>query len=243
MGQHFLISESAVGKILLAAGSPGSILEIGPGPAVLTEPLANLAPTTAIEMDARMVRLLASEVPAVTVIQQDALKVDWKALLTEMEEPRVIVSNMPYNITGPLLGKVCGVQTLISHAVLMMQREVAERILAQPGDPARGSLSVVLQRLFEIQKVASVPPGAFMPPPKVDSTVLRLTPKAVDADETFQTFVRQGFRQPRKTLANNLGPMGKGLDFSWLAPQVRPHQLSEAEWMRLYDAFRRSRQG
>lgn len=226
-----------VEKIIRAAGQPSLILEIGPGPAVLTEPLARLARTVAIETDLRMVALLENEVPSATVIGQDALLIDWNSLLLSAEEPRVIVSNMPYNITGPLLGKVCDAQPLIQSAVLMMQKEVGVRILAEPGNSDRGSLSVVIQRLFTVSKVCSVPPGCFLPPPKVESVVLHLLPRAdVNFDPRFAAFVRQGFRQPRKTLSNNLGEKVQGLDLTWLPKQVRPHQLTEAEWVRLYDA-------
>jgi len=233
-----------VRKIVLAAGSPSFVLEIGPGPGVLTEPLSQLAPTCAIEADSRMAALVKGELPNVHLIESDALLIDWTSLLEVQPAPRAIVSNMPYNITGPLLGKVCDCFELMDRAVLMMQKEVADRLLAPAGNSDRGSLSVVMQRLFAVEKVVSAPPGAFLPPPKVESTVLKFVPRpGVKRETGFETFVRAGFRQPRKTLANNLSDRLSGVDTDGLPKQVRPHQLVEADWIRLYHAFLDKGQG
>lgn len=175
--------------------------------------------------------------PSAEVRLADALSVDWKEVLDGLAEPRGIVSNMPYNITGPLLERVCRVQGLIDRAVLMMQREVGEKMVALPGDRTRGSLSVVLQHLFHVQKVCVVPPGAFWPPPKVESIVLKLTPRLV-ADEHLFRVVRLGFASPRKTLVNNLSCLGKDhvaetLASLGLLATIRPHELQEQEWHEL----------
>ena len=227
-----------VEKIVAAAGSAVSFFEVGPGPAVLTLPLSLQGLVVAVEADPRMVAISRLAVPSAEIIHEDALRLDWRSVLQPMSEPRAIVSNMPYNITGPLLDRVCGVRDLISIAILMMQKEVGEKILAQPGDSGRGALSVVIQRLFEVGRVCTAPAGAFAPPPKVDSVVLRLVPRtSLRSDEdALAKFVRRGFTQPRKKLSNNLGENGGAVVAAGLNPNIRPHQLSQDEWVRLFDA-------
>ena len=233
-----------VSKIVEAASGCVGFLEIGPGPAVLTEPLAELGSVIAIEADPRMVMIAREAVPSARVIHEDALRLDWSPLLLELPAPRAIVSNMPYNITGPLLDRICGVRRLTSMAVLMMQKEVGEKVLAQPGDSARGALSVVIQRLFEVTRVCVAPAGAFVPPPKVDSVVLRLVPRLELLDEDdLSRFVRRGFTQPRKKLSNNLGELGWVVTACGLDPNIRPHQVMQDDWVRLFDARLRPDQG
>lgn len=205
LGQHFLVSGSAVEKIVNAADGCRGILEIGPGPGVLTQPLSEIAERLiALELDERMVSLLPESAPRAEVRQVDALRANLREILLELPEPRALVSNMPYYITGPLLQRLAEVRGEIDRAVLMMQREVAQRIIAPAGDGERGSLSVFLQTHFEIRPVAQVPAGAFLPPPKVDSMVLRFTPRRTEESDFYFRLVRLAFAQPRKTLANNL---------------------------------------
>ncbi|MCX7801300.1 MAG: hypothetical protein N2109_13290, partial [Fimbriimonadales bacterium] len=173
--------------------------------------------------------------------RQDALQADWPGLLEALPKPRAIVSNLPYYITGALLQRVAECSCLIERAVLMMQREVAERVRAQPGDSERGSLSVHLQGRFRISKLADAPPGAFLPPPKVSSTVLAFEPRPDPLDPRVEPLVRLGFSQPRKTLANNLASSGRwrresvadALSGAGLPAGVRPHQLAEGQWLAL----------
>lgn len=239
LGQHFLVSGSVVKAIADAAHGCRGVCEIGPGPGVLTQPLGEFAERLiVIELDPRMVGLLAESAPSAEVRQVDVLKVDLAALLDELPEPRALVSNMPYYITGPLLQRVAEVRTRIDRAVLMMQREVAQRVVAPAGDSERGSLSVYLQSLFTIRVVAKVPAGAFLPPPKVDSTVLEFTPRAEEFDDFFFRVVRFGFAQPRKTLANNLAnglhrsrdEIVEGLESIQLWEKTRAQELTEAQW-------------
>jgi 16S rRNA (adenine1518-N6/adenine1519-N6)-dimethyltransferase len=205
LGQHFLVSGSVVEKIADAAKGCRGVCEIGPGPGVLTQPLSeNAERLIALELDARMVGLLAESAPRAEVRQEDALKTDLGAILDELPEPRAIVSNMPYYITGPLLQRVAEVRGKLDRAVLMMQREVANRVIAPPGDGERGSLSVYLQTQFQIRPLAQVSAQAFLPPPKVDSTVLLFVPRGGEESEFYFRIVRLAFAQPRKTLANNL---------------------------------------
>lgn len=236
-GQHFLVSTRVVSSIVGAAEGLAGILEIGPGPGVLTRFLvADGASVTAVELDRRVLPVLAEFAPGAAVLSADALAMDWEALLGDLPLPRGIVSNMPYNITGPLLDRVGGVSGLIDRAVLMMQKEVADKIMALPGDRTRGAVSVNLQAVFRVSPVCGVPGGCFMPPPKVDSSVLLFVPREDRLEgverERFERVVRAGFRMPRKTLANNL----KGvvdLDGLGLKESVRPHELTEDEWRRV----------
>lgn len=244
LGQHFLVSDSVVSKIVARCEGLAGVLEVGPGPGVLTRPLALLGlQVTAVEIDTSILGVLAEMAPTANVVQGDALTTDLASLLGELTEPRGIVSNMPYNITGPLLGVFASCRHLCTKAVLMMQREVAEKILALPGDRTRGSLSVALQAQFKITKVCNVPPGAFLPPPKVDSIVLECSPSVfADGEEELTrilAIVRTGFTQPRKTLHNNLvAQFGaeetrRRIAEAGLDERIRPHQLTWDEWLRV----------
>ncbi len=242
LGQHFLVSPSAVGKIVGRVAGCAGVLEIGPGPGVLTGPLSEHARVTAVEVDRTVLPVLAEVAPQARIVLGDALTTDLGALLDELPEPRAVVSNMPYNITGPLLEAVAAQAGRFELAVLMMQREVGEKLLAVPGDSGRGAVSVLLQAQFAIQRVVLVPPGAFLPPPKVESLVLELRPATRLAPgelRRLRTVVRAGFAQPRKTLGNTLGAVfGRDSAHSALAaarlePNARAHQLTEAHWRTL----------
>lgn len=243
LGQHFLCSSRVVDAICNAVIDCKGILEIGPGPGVLTSRLSEQATLSALELDPTMIVALAESAPKATVIQGDVLKTDLAPLLAALPEPRAIVSNIPYYITGPILTAVANQKQLIAKSVLMMQREVAERITAPPGSSDRGSLSVFLQANFDLKKIASVPPGAFIPPPKVDSTVLLLTPKPDTFEEAFFAFVRDGFTQPRKTLANNLSSSNRlprvqvenWLNEHKLDPRTRAQMLTLPQWQALWN--------
>ena len=247
LGQHFLVSAKAVSLIVGAFDGMGGVLEIGPGPGVLTSPLVdNGHKVIALELDARMPPVLHDSSPGAEVRQTDALKADLSAILAELPEPRGVVSNLPYYITGPLLTRIAEAKGSFSKAVLMMQKEVAERVVAKAKSPARGSLSVFLQIQFEIRVVAQVPAGAFLPPPKVDSTVLEFIPRVGEATSaaTFR-LIRLGFAQPRKTLANNLangyhvdrGEIHSALAKVGLGELARPQELTNDEWLSLGGAL------
>lgn len=243
LGQHFLVSASAVDSIVTAASACPGVLEIGPGPGVLTGPISRkVERMIALELDARMVPLLAESAPKAEVRQVDALKANLAEILAELPQPVAIVSNLPYYITAPLLQRVADHRAQIDRAVLMMQKEVAQRISAKADDRERGSFSVYLQALFTMERVAFVPAGAFLPPPKVDSMVLRLTPKTDDVpDESVFRLVRMGFSQPRKTLANNLAaglhwsrdPVVDILEAMGLTERTRAQELSGETWSEL----------
>lgn len=235
LGQHFLASERVVRAIVDAAGTR-SILEIGPGPGILTQALSGNTRVLALEIDERMATPLSESAPTAEVVFGDAMTADLASLLDRLTAPRAVVSNLPYYIPGPLMERIASVADRWEVAVLMMQREVAHRILAPVGDSNRGALSVRMQAEFSIKKVAEAPGSAFIPPPKVDSTVLALRAKGERLPPELVSLIRAGFTQPRKTLANNLGFAGYRREIiveAGLAESIRPHQLTEAEWRRL----------
>lgn len=243
LGQHFLVSDRVVRDIVARVEGFPSVLEVGPGPGVLTAPLCAAGHTvTVVEVDEGILPVLAETAPCAQVVHASALDTDLGALLRSLPSPRGLVSNMPYNITGPLLEAFTDCRAHWSRAVLMMQAEVAEKILAKAGDSARGALSVALQALFDIERVCKAPPGAFWPPPKVESLVLQFTPRQSDDEPLVQRAIglaRAGFRQPRKTLLNNLsahlGPEAARdlLNAKEFDPRLRPHQLTEEQWLTL----------
>jgi 16S rRNA (adenine1518-N6/adenine1519-N6)-dimethyltransferase len=231
-----------VRQIVERAFDLSGILEIGPGPGILTSQLAQWdRKLTALELDSRMIPALAESAPYADVRQIDALHANFSALLDELPQPRGIVGNLPYYITAPLIDRIAAARNHYAKAILMIQKEVADRICALPGDGARGSISVYLQALFDIETVAKVGPEAFDPPPKVRSTVLEFRPKAAaeGASEELFRLVRLAFAQPRKTLANNLmaglkldrTSVAYAIESASLRPDARPHQLTELEWV------------
>lgn len=245
LGQHFLCSQSVVSKIIEATGTAAAALEVGPGPGVLSQALTRKFPqVTLVELDDRMEALLRESAPTAQFVQADALQMDLAVLLAELPEPRVLVSNLPYYITGPLLDRFASVRAHFSMGVFMMQREVGVRILAKSGNRERGALSVMLQTQFEISKVVDVPPGAFLPPPKVQSIVLAFKPRFVDLPENFEKIVRAGFSQPRKTLANNLmanlriekSSVETALSGAGIDSMLRPHELTHDQWVSVANA-------
>jgi 16S rRNA (adenine1518-N6/adenine1519-N6)-dimethyltransferase len=240
-GQHFLTSPAVVAAILDACPPEASVLEVGPGPGVLTRPLSQSRRTIAVEFDERLRPVLAIAAPETQIVWGDVLKTDLRALAESLPMPRALVSNMPYNITGPLLARFADLADLFARQILMMQREVADKVLAIAGDRNRGALSVDLQSRFAIRKIADAPGGAFWPPPKVDSAVLLFEPLPEQPHPGLKPLLRAGFAQPRKTLANNLASgLGRSrsevvgwLESLGLAPDVRPAALDVRQWDRV----------
>ena len=205
LGQHFLCSGSTVESIVSRLSGISGVLEIGPGPGVLTSALCgDSRRVLALELDERMITVLAESAPAASVSVGDALREDLGALLERLPRPRAVVSNLPYYITAALLGRIEQAAEHLDKAVLMMQREVAERVSAAAGQRERGALSVYLQARFAIETVCDVPASCFWPEPKVESRVLEFVPCGTGLSKEEQRLVRIGFSQPRKMLANNL---------------------------------------
>jgi 16S rRNA (adenine1518-N6/adenine1519-N6)-dimethyltransferase len=252
-GQHFLSDPRILGRIVSAAGVlPGeTVLEIGPGPGGLTRSLlAAGASVWAVEADPRMVEhLSAQRLPGLRLIPGDALDTDYRALAAEAGRPLRMVANLPYNISGPLLALLLRQRDAFTSLSLMVQKEVAERLLAAPGSRTRGRLSVLAQSFCEMRLLLKLPPGAFRPPPKVDSAVVRLDPRPapcvpLDDEEVLWRVVRNGFGQRRKMLRNTLrgvtGDPQRLLDAAGLAGTERPEALDVTQWAALANALART---
>ena len=220
LGQNFLIDEAARQAIADALGdvSARTVIEIGPGHGAITAILAaRCRRLIAIEVDhalAAELRFRFREQPQVDVVEADVLEVDFDALVSPGESADV-VGNLPYYITSPILMRLfaAGTRGLLARAVVMMQREVADRLSAAPGCREYGLLSATTQMNARVETLFTLPPEAFSPPPEVFSTVMRLefAPRfgelGVDA-AGFDAFLRRCFAQKRKTLANNLRAAG-----------------------------------
>ncbi len=262
LGQNFLIDPNILTNIISAAGisEKSGVIEIGPGIGALTEPIARAAgKVTAFEIDGRLLPVLEdtlSPYPNITVIHQDVLEADLKAVIAEqmadMDEV-VVVANLPYYVTTPIIMKFLMDNVPVERMVIMMQREVADRITASPGTKAYGSLSIAIQYYMDAEVAMIVPKTVFMPQPNVESAVLRLTrkpepPAAVISEEFLFTVARGSFVQRRKTILNNLQaslPNGKAkkeeileaLSIAGIDPSRRGETLSIQEFAALSNAL------
>jgi 16S rRNA (adenine1518-N6/adenine1519-N6)-dimethyltransferase len=208
LGQHFLHHQGYLRRIAEAACDEPSraIVEIGPGRGALTSHLIERAArVTAIEVDETLIPHLRdrfADSAHFRLLHADILKTDLAKFL-----PAVVTGNLPYYITSPIIEKVLGAGTGLVHAVFLIQKEVADRLGASPGSRDYGYLTVQTQLLAEPKTLFRVPPGAFTPPPKVDSAVVRLAPRKTPLlpdPAAFLKFAAACFRQKRKTLRNNL---------------------------------------
>ncbi|MDQ6980596.1 MAG: 16S rRNA (adenine(1518)-N(6)/adenine(1519)-N(6))-dimethyltransferase RsmA [Ghiorsea sp.] len=239
LGQHFLVSQKAIRTIAQAVPEGASAIEIGPGPgAITTSVLARVNHLTIIEKDDRFAeywQAKTGEHPNLSVSHGDVMEV-----LTDVVaagHPEWIVGNLPYNISGPLTALLASF-ALTGGMVLMYQREVGQRIVAEAGTKIYGGLSVLVRHFYTPKKLIVLPPGAFNPPPKVHSMVIQLlphgkTPKC--AFDDLQKTVRQGFAHRRKTIYNQFRGqltqedyLGVGID-----PRKRPEQLDYDDWVRI----------
>jgi 16S rRNA (adenine1518-N6/adenine1519-N6)-dimethyltransferase len=211
LGQHFLARKSILERIAESACShPAEVaIEIGPGKGALTEYLVQRAKRViAIEVDPVLVHYLQEKFRRnenFSVIHADVLKVDLSAW-----GPVSVAGNLPYYITSPIINKVLALGPVLLHAVFLVQREVAERMVAGPGSRDYGFLSVNVQTFAESKILIHVPPEAFRPPPKVESSVVELLPRrhaAIADPEAFLRFASAAFKQKRKTLRNNLAEL------------------------------------
>ncbi len=218
LGQHFLVDRSYCRRILrlAAIGDGDPVLEIGPGTGLLTERLLEAgARVVAIEIDPDMVNhltdSLAGRYPSrLTLVQADVLAVDWGAVPVPI--PSKVVGNLPYNIASRIIQKMMPIKHRFQSLTLMLQKELAQRLLASPGGGDYGYFSVLGQYHFRAVAGFDVPAGAFRPPPKVRSHVLRLepteTPGEISSWRPLQRLLRAAFAQRRKTLFNNLRAAG-----------------------------------
>ncbi len=251
LGQNFLCDKNAADAIVRAAGdlTGRRVLEIGPGAGALTVRLCKKASHVyALELDAGLYAMLQNHVEAqnLTLIHGDALKADLASL--DLGEHAAVVANLPYYATTAILLRLLHELPTVDTFVLMMQKEVAQRLCAPPGGRDYGSLSVAVQYYSQTQTVLQVPPPCFFPAPDVDSTVVRLTRRPYPiqpADEAWMfTLVRASFAMRRKTILNNLSAI-PGLDKPaimqalgqcGIAPGVRGETLCIEQFIALSDA-------
>jgi 16S rRNA (adenine1518-N6/adenine1519-N6)-dimethyltransferase len=252
-GQHFLDDRAALEDIADAAraGPDDLVIEIGPGRGALTELLLERAGrVTVIEIDRQLATLLRERYrgnPRVTVVEGDVLEVKFADVA---DGPFIVVGNVPYYITTPILFHALKAP-LPQRCVFLVQREVAERIVATPGSREYGALSVNVQAIARSEIVRAVPPGAFSPPPRVDSSVVRISPLdepiiPVDELDEFRTFVLAVFGMRRKQIANvlrstrrlSLDEANKILANEGIDPQARPETLSPLQLASLMRATR-----
>jgi len=225
LGQNFLIDDNVLSRIVacVAPTPEDAILEVGPGRGALTKLLAaSGAQFLAVEWDRDLLPILNAEfagAPNVEIGHGDILRVDLRQLLSSRNAGRKwkVAANLPYNISSQVLFRFLEVSDLFERLVLMLQKEVGDRLVAPPGCKDYGALTVLLRLHFDIRREFPVKPGSFRPVPKVDSVVLRFTPLPAPRDEVgdedfFRRLVKGAFNQRRKTLLNSLRSAGIGAE-------------------------------
>jgi len=247
LGQNFLNDPQAAERIAASLGdlSGRTVIEIGPGAGAITGALvARAAHVLAVELDSGLAAYLRTQFPPgrVTVVEQDVLNFDFATALAEYAPTSaaghglLVFGNLPYGITSQILLKLAASHASVERAVLMVQREVADRIAAQPGSRDYGLLSVTVQMYGAAEKLFTLPPSAFSPPPDVFSTIFRwrFAPRFTELgldEASFLPFVRKAFAQKRKTLMNNLRAAGISAADAASAlarAQIDPHARAEA---------------
>jgi len=244
-GQHFLTDESVVEAIVRAVGPARGdrVVEIGPGLSALTRPLLErLDHLTAVEIDRDLAARLRRQYPAdrFTVVEADALTVDFADFGAGLR----VVGNLPYNISSPLLFHLMGAAEQVRDQHFMLQREVIDRMVAEPGGGDYGRLSVMLQCRYRIEKLFDVPPEAFDPPPRVVSAVVRMVPLGSErlqprSAAAFEQVVARAFSQRRKMLRRVLGDWAAHVPWEALgiAPTARAEEVPVAGFVGLADAL------
>jgi 16S rRNA (adenine1518-N6/adenine1519-N6)-dimethyltransferase len=249
LGQHFLADPRILARIAdaLQAGPDDTVLEIGPGPGGLTEALlARAGRVIAIEKDRDLITPLRERFPAVQVVEGDALELEWNHVV---QPPFLLAGNIPYNITSPLLDKALR-PPRPARVVFLVQKEVADRVIAAPGTAEYGALSIGIQTSATVERLFTIPAGAFRPKPKVDSAVLRMTPLAHppigdEARDSFRALVVGLFGFRRKQLlralreltgweGSRLSEVLAGLGF---AETGRPEVISPEDFVRLHQSL------
>ena len=264
-GQHWLRDETVLDQIIIAAEldksdnastlSTDRVLEIGPGTGNLTTRLLpKVAALVSVEIDRDLCKKLVHKYgdrDNFLLLQDDFLKLDLSSVLqnfSKFQNPNKVVANIPYNITGPIIEKLLGkiaapAPQKYESIVLLVQKEVGERLVAVPGGKAYGALSIRVQYLASCELICDVPARAFYPPPKVDSVVIRLRPRAVENPANnprqLESLIKLGFASRRKMLRNNLksliniDDLNNVLEKLNLNPQCRAEDLSLENWILL----------
>jgi 16S rRNA (adenine1518-N6/adenine1519-N6)-dimethyltransferase len=258
MGQHFLASEDLAARVVDTLGdvSQSTVLEIGPGRGIMTSLLAKRARRLiAVELDrvlAAQLRLKFGMARNVEIIEADVLAIDFDSLfgpkpglsqpgIDLKPQPVKVVGNLPYYITSDVLLRLFEFSKYFDSIVVMVQREVADRIAAEPGGRDYGVLSATAQLHARVENLFTLPPGAFVPPPKVHSSVLRLTidpqqEKLGVADDGFIDFLRLSFGQKRKTLWNNLKAKYAGAELKRALAEAKVKATARAETLTLEES-------
>ena len=249
LGQNFLIDENVVRKIIGAfhPGREDVVVEIGPGKGALTSALAGrIQHLTLVEIDGRVIASLKEHFSSseITILHGDILDLDFRLLYRKWNRPLRVIGNLPYHLTSPILFKCFDAAPVIADLTIMVQREVAQRITANPGTKAYGILSVMTQYYAVPRLLFNVSPGCFYPKPKVTSSVLHIDfqnrQERSGDSELFRTVVRTAFGKRRKTLRNSLAYLPfEGVDVSELESKVsfslqrRAEQLTLQEFIEL----------
>jgi len=245
-GQNFLQDENVINQIIRAINpkKENHVVEIGPGLGALTDELIGNCFLSVIELDRDLVEKLDTrynQYKNFEIYQGDALKFDFNKLVKENPADKIkLVGNLPYNISTPLIFHLLKFKNHITDMHFMLQKEVVERICSGPGSKTYGRLSIILQYSCETNHLFNVKPEAFMPPPKVDSAIVRIKPREiideVVSDELFfQQLVTKAFSQRRKTIRNTLKPIASEtqLQAAGIDPGVRPETVSVQSYVRL----------
>jgi len=246
-GQNFLHDQNVIRGIVAAIHPQAGerLVEIGPGLGALTEPLlAALGEMDAVELDRDLVpRLQQQFAGALRIHNADALKFDFCSLLEEDGDKLRVAGNLPYNISTPLIFHLLEQSHCIRDMHFMLQKEVVNRLAANPGGGDYGRLSVMVQYRCRVEKLFTVPPGAFNPPPKVDSAIVRLTPYTEPPhpardEKLLGRVVTQAFGQRRKTLRNNMKGLldAAAIEALGIDPGCRPETLSLEQFVSLANA-------
>ena len=249
LGQHFLVDPNQIDRIVrLAQVRAGDhVVEVGPGLGALTAGLAQAGCTVvAVEIDDGLVRALMAQFgadDAVTVVHHDALTVDW-GMVTPADTAWAMVANLPYNVATPLVLDVLDTVPQVTSLLVMVQREVAERLVAAPGSSNYGIPSVKVAYWATGELVAKVPPSVFLPPPRVESALVRLVrhdePKYDEPIAPVFDLVRAAFRQRRKMLRKSLSGLvtAEQFEMAGVASDSRPERIGVEQWCALARARR-----
>ncbi len=243
LGQNFLQDPNIINKIVAALGvqSDDIVMEIGPGRGALTELILPLAGALhLVEYDRDLVEYWqgrAESTETMTVHGKDILQFDLSVVTEHAQRNIKVIGNLPYNISSPVLFHLMRFADCIESQVVMLQKEVVQRMSAAPGGKDYGRLSVILQQRYQIEYLFTVPSGAFFPPPKVESAIARLTPLAeiahpVDDFLVFEKLVKQAFSQRRKTLRNTLKGLltAEQIENVGVNPAARAETLTVAQF-------------